>query len=450
MFQPRYLKKAKLLDRGIAKFLRYKRDVLPTETVATIEDLRDHLAKAIKAKDPDAIRSIEEVANRTCAQAAPEDTKNLALRENLEVIFVAVVIAVGLRSYVAQPFKIPTGSMEPTLNGIVGTDLIDDPSYQLPSPPARWLSSLLLGKRHIDLAAAHSGRIVSLSASTSLPLLERFNIHTIPFISASYIGWDTTGDGQPDRRQRVPIEPNILERDLGLASRARLSRLPGGQTTFDPEGRAIQLGDRRSSAPIEKGEPLARGFAVRGDSIFVNKIAYHFRKPQRGEVFVFSTRDVIPPDDPRVGSQHYIKRLVGTPGDVVSIYVAGDGSPGQLYIGTSPAAEFGIARTVESASGSRYHGYTIPATSPIFARWRTAPQTDLGPGTQVSRGTGQGESSRSGTLAMPLADDEFLALGDNSANSYDGRNWGPVPRRNLVGPAFMVFWPFGDHWGQIR
>ena len=41
----------------------------------------------------------------------------------------------------------------------------------------------------------------------------------------------------------------------------------------------------------------------------------------------------------------------------------------------------------------------------------------------------------------PLEDDEYLALGDNSPNSMDGRMWGPVKRELFIGKAFFVYWP---------
>jgi signal peptidase I len=41
-------------------------------------------------------------------------------------------------------------------------------------------------------------------------------------------------------------------------------------------------------------------------------------------------------------------------------------------------------------------------------------------------------------------------MGDNTRNSRDGRYWGAVPQANLVGPAFMVYWPVSRRWGLIR
>ncbi len=39
------------------------------------------------------------------------------------MLLVAFVLAIGIRAYFLQPFKIPTGSMEPTLNGIIAHPL---------------------------------------------------------------------------------------------------------------------------------------------------------------------------------------------------------------------------------------------------------------------------------------------------------------------------------------
>ena len=43
--------------------------------------------------------------------------------------------------------------------------------------------------------------------------------------------------------------------------------------------------------------------------------------------------------------------------------------------------------------------------------------------------------------SLKLGDDEFLAMGDNSPSSSDGRYWGAVPRKNLMGKGLLVFWP---------
>ena len=51
---------------------------------------------------------------------------------------------------------------------------------------------------------------------------------------------------------------------------------------------------------------------------------------------------------------------------------------------------------------------------------------------------------------MPLKEREYFALGDNTRNSRDGRYWGPVPQKNLVGPALLVYWPLSKRWGLAR
>ena len=57
-------------------------------------------------------------------------------------------------------------------------------------------------------------------------------------------------------------------------------------------------------------------------------------------------------------------------------------------------------------------------------------------------------------LAVPgeefkLGKDEFFMMGDNSAFSLDSRFFGAVPRRNLVGKAWVIFWPLTRRWGWV-
>ena len=49
---------------------------------------------------------------------------------------------------------------------------------------------------------------------------------------------------------------------------------------------------------------------------------------------------------------------------------------------------------------------------------------------------------RTGDDAIALGADEYLGMGDNTGNSYDGRYWGAVPAKKLLGPGAFVYWPF--------
>ena len=51
---------------------------------------------------------------------------------------------------------------------------------------------------------------------------------------------------------------------------------------------------------------------------------------------------------------------------------------------------------------------------------------------------------------LEIPKDKYYALGDNSYNSQDGRYWGFVPAKDVVGRPIFVYYPFSRHWGPAR
>jgi len=380
-------KEGRSLVKGVRKFLRYNDDLIDE---AKKEEIRRKNADFLASVDDPSKkrRELEAMAadlTETCKKSVKE-YKPSAWKENIEVIFVAVVIAMGIRAYFIQQFKIPTGSMQPTLNGIIAyptKEMNPDAErhapdgYERPALPKRIWDKVWYGRSHVEWIAKED----------DLLLLDGAHFYgKTHFIFFPYTYLKT-------RNGHVFKAPGTDSRVVSL--------LNTGLITNPNFVKAI---------PVKAGDVIARGYVDTGDQLVVNKWIYHFKKPKRGEVFVFDTQNIDyiqrTLDDPRQGSQHYIKRIGGEPGDTLEI------EPPYLKVNGEVATEPGFVR-VMSQEGY-YTGYTL----------------------QGSRG-------------VALGSGEYWALGDNSKNSSDSRNWGVVPEENIVGRAAFVYFPFGHHFGFV-
>lgn len=405
MFTPKWKKEALHLVKGAKKFIDYKRDLLKPERVAEIESRRQDLLAAIRSKDLAKVNEASKQIRAVCENSLPQEKPLGWLEENVEVMFVAIVIALGLRAYYLQPFRIPTGSMQPTLNGIIGTPLKKD---QWPSFPQRLLEKALRGRTYVYVVNDRD-RHIAITRQGGLDIQDTQFMH---FFSRAEIRFS---DSDP-LLLPAPTNPSS---EIGL-------------------GAAINYAVRNGGL-IPKGMVLCEGTIDSGDLVLVDKFSYNFRKPTRGEVFVFNTI-AIEGIQKRSGEQgagsHYIKRLCGVPGDTLSIR-----SPNLLVDGKI-AQEPGIQRVIRGEGAYQINptGYGLASSNEAAHNGKKLPQYLAKEGATLALAANARPGMR-----------EYAALGDNTGNSLDSRYWGPVKEFNLVGPALFSLWPITTgHWGFIR
>ncbi|MDB6069938.1 MAG: signal peptidase, partial [Verrucomicrobiales bacterium] len=127
-FKPGWMKKGVNLSKGVQKFVQYNRDLMPADKLAKVIELQARHKAALGSRDQAAAEVLEKELVQSCEGAVPQ-YKSSVLKENVEVIVVAIVVALGIRAYFLQPFKIPTASMQPTLNGITAKAMPDGEAF---------------------------------------------------------------------------------------------------------------------------------------------------------------------------------------------------------------------------------------------------------------------------------------------------------------------------------
>ena len=124
---------------------------------------------------------------------------------------------------------------------------------------------------------------------------------------------------------------------------------------------------------------------LNGQYLIVDELSYRFEAPARGDVIIFRY-----PKDPK---QFFIKRIIGLPGETVSI------RNGRLEV-------------------TEVDGKTIALDESYV----------------INQGNG-------GDATYVLDQDHYFVMGDNRPESSDSRIWGPLPRENIIGRAFVRLLP---------
>jgi signal peptidase I len=139
---------------------------------------------------------------------------------------------------------------------------------------------------------------------------------------------------------------------------------------------------------LVSGESMLPNFR-NGDYLLVDELTYRFREPERGEVIVLRY--------PKNEGVYFIKRVIGLPGETVII------ENNNIIILNKEGKKFVLNE----------------------------------PYIRLNFGTMQ-------DMTVTLKENEYFVMGDNRSFSFDSRNWGVLPRKDIIGLVRFRLWPFNS------
>lgn len=395
-FISKTVRQATEMRRQVQKLLNHQRDLLNKPATDALNSALQSMDHALKANAETEVlkkqmNEVEEAANKWL-----KPYPSSAIRENIEVFLVAITVAVGIRTFYLQPFKIPTGSMQPTLYGITPTTVDqggpgNDYDLKIPGQLMRKWDFWIHGNKYFHVLAKSAGQLNDYKAPVKFLL---FNLKQEIKIGDSW--------------QTIWFPDDLLLQRAGL--------IRGGA-------------NGRIQSPVFKpGDDVVRMMIRSGDHLFVDRFSYNFRKPNRGDIIVFATAGTAI----RNQDQFYIKRMVAMSGETVSI---GDDNHvvinGDRLDASTPRFEnvYTFANPDVPPVDGEYFGHVNNRRGHQFLRGDLAP------------------NFRDASTKYTVPDHSYLAFGDNTLNSADSRTWGQVPDKNVIGQSAFVYWPITSRFG---
>ena len=406
------VRQACALRSHVQRLLAAQRDRLSPQATGAITGAMNELQKAIAEGTNQGRIRIKMDELDSAADKWLKPYPNATCRENVEVVLVAVAVAMAIRTFFVQPFKIPTGSMQPTLFGVTAKNNLPydgrpgDPHFKIPTGWER-IREWFEGISYIHVVAQSDGAIEAISPMTHFLI---FNIKQTLWIG-----------GQP---QTIWFPPDFGEAPPGMDPLTFRAGLESGHI-------------------YHKGDDVVNIKVSAGDHLFVDRLTYNFRKPQRGDIIVFATAGI--PEEHREpfripGDQFYIKRLVGLGGETLSL------APDYEVVGASQFGGGGVP-----VGHLVVNGQPLSASTPHFENLYSFP--GVPPGTKTIQY--QDNQYYGHALIRELepgrefqvATNHLFVMGDNTMNSLDSRFWGDFPAASSIGKSFFVYWPITKRFG---